>query len=85
MNYQELGIIVSNDRRRRHISQADYAASVGISRNYLSMIELGKANNLSVEILVNLAKQMKVGPTYLLSVLLEKPEPVAVVPHTRWS
>lgn len=94
MNYLELGLVVGNDRRRKRISQTDYAEAVGISRNYLSMIELGKANNLSVEILVNLAKQMKVNPTYLLSVLLEKPDDasehpkgcqVAVVPHARWA
>lgn len=85
MNYLELGLVAGNDRRRRRISQADYAKAVGISRNYLSMIELGKVNNLSVEILVNLAKQMKVSPTYLLSVLLEKPEQPAIVPNTRWA
>lgn len=84
MNYLELGLIVSNDRRRRRLSQADYAEAVGISRNYLSMIELGKAQNISVEILVNLAGVMKVSPTYLLSVLLERPEPAAIVPHSRW-
>lgn len=70
VNYLELGLIVGNDRRRRRLSQTDYAAAVGISRNYLSMIELGKAKNISVEVLVNLAGVMKVSPTDLLSVLL---------------
>lgn len=80
MNYQELGLVVSNDRRRRRLSQTDYAEAVGISRNYLSMIELGKAQNISVEILVNLAGVMKVSPTYLLSVLLEvAPQSVELV------
>jgi transcriptional regulator with XRE-family HTH domain len=61
-----------NYRYRNRISQSELCERVGISRNYLSMIERGQAQNLSIEILVSLAKAMGARPDYLLNVLLEQ-------------
>lgn len=85
MNYEQLGIDIALYRRKQKVSQAELAERANISRNYLSMIELGKAQALSVEVLVSLARAMRKDPAYLLCVLLEVPERQAVVPRTRWA
>lgn len=41
---------VKERRTELRISQAEYAAKLGVSRNYLSMIERGKADNISLGI-----------------------------------
>jgi len=41
------GEAVRSHRKRAGISQGKYSRMFGISRNYLSMIERGEANNLS--------------------------------------
>lgn len=71
MNYQEFGLTILLQRKRNQITQAELAKLVGISRNYLSMIEQGEPVNLSVKILVNIAGAIKVDPCELLKILLQ--------------
>jgi transcriptional regulator with XRE-family HTH domain len=72
MNYQALGFAVLRRRREKDLSQQDLANLANVSRNYVSMIERGGAKNISVEILVKLARALNVDPAYWLQVLLDK-------------
>lgn len=58
-------------RRERRLKQIDLASRAGISRNYLSMIERGVADNLSVDVLVRLAGAMEIDSGELLRLLVE--------------
>ncbi|MBM7842172.1 helix-turn-helix domain-containing protein [Herpetosiphon giganteus] len=58
MNTHELGFQVHSRRRDLGISQENLAKQVGISRNYISLIERGAASNVSVIIITNLAKAL---------------------------
>jgi len=40
--YQEFGMSVANQRRRQHLSQAQLAAKVGLSRTSITNIERGR-------------------------------------------
>lgn len=68
------GELISRCRKEKKMSQAEFAAEVGISRNYLSMLERNKTTNLSVKILVSLGNAMNVDAFVLLS-LYAKPHP----------
>lgn len=46
----DLGSEVKTYRRREKITQTEFAERVGISRTYLSMVESGKATNISLQI-----------------------------------
>jgi XRE family transcriptional regulator of biofilm formation len=72
MNYQGLGFAVLRRRREKGLSQQDLAGLANVSRNYISMIERGEVKNISVEVLVKLAKALNVDPVYWLQILLEK-------------
>ena len=58
MNYQELGFLVLRCRRTIGLSQQAFADRLGISRNYVSMIERGEAQNPSMEAMRVLAEIM---------------------------
>lgn len=47
MEPEDFGKQVRERRREEGLSQEELAARIGISRNYLSQIERGQANNLS--------------------------------------
>ena len=61
-------------REELNISQQALANQAGISRNYVSMIERGEANNLSVGIVERLADALDTTPFYLLGYADEPPE-----------
>lgn len=50
----DIGKRVKAYRKERRFNQAEMAALIGISRNYLSQIERGEADNLSYEIVSRL-------------------------------
>lgn len=60
MDYKELGFAILKRRRLMKLSQEEVAQQSGISRNYFSMIERGVAENISVEILGEIAKTLEV-------------------------
>lgn len=70
MNYQELGFAILRRRREKRLSQQKLANLSGLSRNYISMIERGEVKNISIEVLVKLAKALNVDPVYWLQILV---------------
>ena len=40
--YREFGILLSSERRRKHLSQAQFGARVGLSRTSVTNIECGR-------------------------------------------
>ncbi len=66
MNPQELGHRVSKKRRDLELSQEVLAERAGISRNYLSIIERGDANNISMDVLNRVAAALETTSTELL-------------------
>lgn len=69
MNYKELGFAIYRRRREKDLSQQDLATLAGISRNYVSIIERGDVNNISIEVLEKLAKVFGVEVSYLVQIL----------------
>ena len=69
MNSQELGRQVLRRRKDKGLSQEALAQSAGVSRNYISLIERGKARNVSMDILSRLALALGTTPTELMGVL----------------
>ncbi len=55
MNYRELGFLVLRYRRDNGLTQQEFADKVNLSRNYVCMIERGKALHLSIEVLAKVA------------------------------
>ncbi|MEI7831632.1 MAG: helix-turn-helix domain-containing protein [bacterium] len=49
MNAEQFGVRVRERRSQEGLSQDDLAQKTGISRNYLSQIERGQAENISLE------------------------------------
>lgn len=66
IDYESLGRRVKLARRRAGIRQADLAKRLGISYQYMSMIETGK-RKLSLGMLVSLANELGVTTEYLLN------------------
>ena len=66
IDYEGLGRRVKSARRRAGIRQADLAKKLGISYQYMSMIETGK-RKLSLGMLVSLANELGVSTEYLLN------------------
>ena len=50
MNAMELGRQVQAKRKERDLSQTQLGDLVGISRNYVSLIERGEAENISMKV-----------------------------------
>ncbi len=46
----QLGQAIVDYRKANKITQAEFALTCGVSRNYISQIERGTANNLSLDI-----------------------------------
>jgi transcriptional regulator with XRE-family HTH domain len=72
MNYTDFGLSILIYRKRTGLSQEALAEMAEISRNYLSMIERSEATNLSIDVLVRLARAMSVEPCQLLNILTGK-------------
>jgi len=65
MNSKELGRQVQEKRKEGGLSQTELGDLVGISRNYISMIERGEAENISMKILKQLAVVLGVSTSEL--------------------
>lgn len=65
MNAMELGRQVQTKRREKNLSQAELGNLVGISRNYVSLIERGEAENISMKIVNQLAVALGASPSEL--------------------
>ena len=65
MNAMELGRQVQAKRKERDLSQAALGDLVGISRNYVSLIERGEAENISMKVVNQLAVALGTSPSEL--------------------
>ena len=79
MNAMELGRQVQIKRREKNLSQAELGDLVGISRNYVSLIERGEAENISMKIVNQLAVALGASPSELTGESL----PVMIPPSLR--
>ncbi|MBI5933846.1 MAG: helix-turn-helix domain-containing protein [Chloroflexi bacterium] len=79
MNAMELGRQVQIKRREKNLSQAELGDLVGISRNYVSLIERGEAENISMKIVNQLAVALGASPSELTGESL----PVMISPSLR--
>lgn len=79
MNAMELGRQVQIKRREKNLSQTELGDLVGISRNYVSLIERGEAENISMKIVNQLAVALGASPSELTGESL----PVMIPPSLR--
>jgi len=79
MNAMELGRQVQIKRREKNLSQTELGDLVGISRNYVSLIERGEAENISMKIVSQLAVALGASPSELTGESL----PVMISPSLR--
>lgn len=79
MNAIELGRQVQAKRKEKNLSQTELGDLVGISRNYVSMIERGEAENISMKIVNQLAVALGSSPSELTG----ESVPVMIPPSLR--
>jgi len=65
MDAKELGRQVQAKRKERDISQTELGNLAGVSRNYISLIERGEANNISMKVINQLAVALGATPAEL--------------------
>lgn len=65
MNAQELGHQVQAKRKEKNLSQTELGELAGVSRNYISLIERGEANNISMNVINQLAVALGASPAEL--------------------
>jgi len=64
MSLERFGENVRTERKNQGYSQADLADKVGISRTYLSQIEQGRAQNLSLRLAQRLSTVLGIKSPY---------------------
>jgi transcriptional regulator with XRE-family HTH domain len=65
MDAKELGRQVLSRRKEKDLSQEKLADLVGISRNYVSLIERGEAHSISMKVINQLATALGTSPAEL--------------------
>lgn len=65
MNASELGRQVQVKRKEKKLSQTELGELAGISRNYVSIIERGEADSISMKVLNQLAVVLGTSPSEL--------------------
>lgn len=65
MDAKELGRQVQAKRKERYMSQTELCKLAGVSRNYISLIERGEANNISMKVINLLAVALGATPAEL--------------------
>ena len=65
MDAKELGRQVQAKRKERDMSQTELCKLAGVSRNYISLIERGEANNISMKVINLLAVALGATPAEL--------------------
>jgi transcriptional regulator with XRE-family HTH domain len=77
--YRELGMRLANERRRRGLSQAQFAAKVSLSRTSITNIECGR-QPIQIHQLFQFASILQVEPGSLLPKLPSPAQTVALIP-----
>ena len=54
----KLGMNIQKERKRKKITQEELSSNIGVSRNYLSLIETGK-RCVTLEVLVRIANELE--------------------------
>lgn len=68
LQYREIGLKIAYYRKKRGYTQAQLAERVGVSTNYLGLIERGNnGKSYSMETLLNIAEALGVTVTDLVS------------------
>lgn len=65
MDTKELGRQVLTKRKEKELSQEELGNLAGISRNYVSLIERGEAQNISMKVIHQLAVALGASPAEL--------------------
>lgn len=63
--YNKIGLRIKDARITRELTQDELGFAVGVSGQYISLIELGKANIGSIELLINLMNTLELSPNEL--------------------
>lgn len=61
-----LGKLIRDERRRRHVTADELAQRIGKARSYLQELEAGRAELVTGEVLVRIARALKLEPELLL-------------------
>jgi len=56
--YKQIAEMIFVRRRRKGMSQSELAESVNVSRNYISMIERGQIQNVSLKVIFNICRTL---------------------------
>jgi transcriptional regulator with XRE-family HTH domain len=73
MDWSELGFAFLKARKSKRLTQDQLSSLANISRTYLSLIERGKANNMSLSIFLSLSNVLELNTCKLLEVLCGGP------------
>jgi transcriptional regulator with XRE-family HTH domain len=76
MGHEELSYQLAKRRKEMALSQGALADIAGVSRNYVALIEQGKAQNVSLDILTRLASAMGVTLAELIGETEPKDQPI---------
>lgn len=76
MGHEELSYQLAKRRREMALSQGALADIAGVSRNYVALIEQGKAQNVSLSILTRLASAIGVTLAELIGESEPKDRPI---------
>jgi len=76
MGHQELSYQLAKRRKEMALSQGALADIAGVSRNYVALIEQGKAQNVSLDILTRLASAIGVTLAELIGESEPKDRPI---------
>jgi len=66
MNPQDFGLQIQRRRKEMGLSQEEFARQANLSRNYVSLIERGEAQNVSVRIISQIAVVLGTTPSELI-------------------
>lgn len=71
LDYEVVGKVLAEERKRRNIRQIDFAKKLRIGRSQLCLLETGK-RKLSFSMLLVISRHLKVSPVDLLDRILQK-------------
>jgi transcriptional regulator with XRE-family HTH domain len=60
IDWQTFGRAIARERKARKLTQTEAARLFGISRNYLSMIEVGRMQNISYAIVADICIHLSI-------------------------
>lgn len=83
MDAKEIGRKVLSHRKEKGLSQEELARLVGVSRNYVSLIERGEAHGISMKVISQLAVALGTSPGELTGEGVSETSMVMIPPALR--